>query len=85
MSDWPEYESHKVVRAAQIIWIERDQAGDVREIVVRSTGDDRETFWPTVGAMASQAEVGGYAVLYPDGFKSISPEKAFDDGYTRRN
>jgi hypothetical protein len=28
-------------------------------------------------------EVGGYYVVYDDGYKSFSPAKAFEDGYTR--
>lgn len=28
-------------------------------------------------------EVGGYFVLYEDGYKSFSPAKAFEEGYTR--
>lgn len=28
-------------------------------------------------------EVGGYFVQYEDGYKSFSPAKAFEDGYTR--
>lgn len=28
-------------------------------------------------------EVGGYYVVYADGYKSYSPAKAFEDGYTR--
>jgi hypothetical protein len=28
-------------------------------------------------------EVGGYYVVYADGYKSFSPAKAFEDGYTR--
>ena len=27
-------------------------------------------------------EVGGYYVLYDDGYQSFSPAKAFEDGYT---
>lgn len=27
-------------------------------------------------------EVGGYYVVYDDGYKSFSPAKAFEDGYT---
>jgi hypothetical protein len=84
MSDWPKYESHKnkVVQAAQIIWIDRDQAGEVLEIQVRPVGGDLESFWPTVDEMAQKAEVGGWAILYPDDFRSISPAKQFEEGYT---
>jgi hypothetical protein len=28
-------------------------------------------------------EVGGYYVVYADGYKSYSPAKAFEDGYTQ--
>lgn len=28
-------------------------------------------------------EAGGYYVVYADGYKSFSPAKAFEDGYTR--
>jgi hypothetical protein len=28
-------------------------------------------------------EAGGYFVVYADGYKSFSPAKAFEDGYTR--
>lgn len=28
-------------------------------------------------------EVGGYYLVYADGYKSFSPAKAFEDGYTR--
>lgn len=84
MSDWPQYESHKVVQAAQIIWIDRDPSGKVLGIQVRPIGsaDDGQPFWPTVEEMAQKAEVGGWAILYSDGFKSISPAKVFLEGYT---
>lgn len=91
MSNWPEYESHKVVRAAKIVGVERNHGGGsiVQKIWVRPAGVDHdgdpiEEFWPTVSEMAEKAQVGGYAILYPDGFKSISPETAFDEGYTRK-
>lgn len=28
-------------------------------------------------------EVGGYLVIYKDGYRSFSPAKAFEDGYTK--
>lgn len=91
MTDWPEYESHKVVRAAKIVGVEKNHGGGriVQKIWVRPAGAEFDgcgidEFWPTIGEMAEKAEIGGYAVLYPDGFKSISPEKAFDEGYTRK-
>lgn len=82
MSDWPRYESHKIVQAAKIIGFDtRDTGGRVCAIV--DLGDGKtETFVPAEWVMLDRAEVGGWAMLYPDGFKSISPAKAFEEGYT---
>lgn len=85
MTDWPEYESHKVVRAAKITRIVTNDAGEIIDLVVLpEDGVTRERFMPTEPAMLKRAEVDGYAMLYPDGFKSISPAKAFEEGYTRK-
>lgn len=91
-SNWPVYESHKVVWAAKIVGVERNHAGGqiVQKIWVRPDGaqhdnDPIEEFWPTVAEMAEKAEVGGWAILYPDGYRSVSPAKAFEEGYTRKN
>lgn len=83
MSEWPKYESHKVVQAARIVSVAMHHDGS-RTIFVRAEGDElAERFEPSVPAMAEKAEVGGFAVVYPDGFKSISPERAFIEGYTK--
>lgn len=75
MSDWPKYESHKIVQAMPITGITPDG--------VVLVGAKHQPFHPTEQAMATRAEIGGYAVLYSDGFKSVSPKKAFEDGYKR--
>jgi hypothetical protein len=31
--------------------------------------------------MMDRVTVGDYAMLYPDGFRSVSPKKAFEEGY----
>lgn len=81
MSSWPKYQSHKVVQAAQIVGFDtRDTGGRVCAMVDPGTGV-LETFTPTVPDMLEKAEVGGWAMLYPDGFRSISPAKQFEDGY----
>ena len=80
MSDdisWPKYESHKVVQAKIIVALEKDDETGVRLWVAGN-----EPFEPTVSAMKDKASYGDYAVLYPDGYKSISPKKAFEEGYT---
>ena len=75
MPYWPKYQSHKIVEAMPITGISPGGA-----VVV---GPRHEAFYPTEAGMASRAEVGDYAIVYPDGFKSISPKAAFEDGYTR--
>jgi hypothetical protein len=82
MSNWPKYESHKVVQALPICRVDKRDDGAIF-ITVRHEDDTKEMFEPTVPGMAGKAEVGGYAMLYPDGFKSISPQKQFEEGYTR--
>ena len=80
MSDWPKYESHKIVQAAKIVGFATRESG-VRVCIVHGPDGD-EAFSPTVPGMLERAEVGDWAMLYPDGFRSISPAKAFEDGYT---
>ena len=80
---WPKYESHKIVQAATIVGVARDDE-DRKVIWVRPDPESEpERFEPSVHAMAGTAEVGAYAITYPDGFKSISPKKAFDEGYRK--
>lgn len=82
MNDWPEYESHKIVRAARIISIAIGSDGK-RTLLVQPEGDGKLTsFEPNLTNMP--ANVGDWAMLYPDGYKSVSPAKAFEEGYTRK-
>jgi len=85
----PKYKCHKEVWALKIDRLERD--ADKR-------GPNEETdgsitiFDDKVGGMMKlgadfvgrhRPEVGGYIVIYEDGYKSFSPAKAFEEGYSR--
>ena len=50
MTDWPEYESHKVVQAAKIVGVERNHAGGaiVQKIWVRPAGEEFDGAGPTI-------------------------------------
>lgn len=90
MADWPEYESRRVVRAAPIVRVEEVERASgsrfIKAIWVRPSDDaPEERFDPTKPGMRDTAAVGHYAMLYPDGFKSICPQKAFEEGYTRKS
>lgn len=82
---WPHYECHKVVAAGIIVDIVHNFAmvGDTT-LMVAPYDDIRavEPFWPSEPAMAARAEIGGYAVIYEDGYRSVSPKAAFEAGYT---
>lgn len=79
---WTRYTSHKVVQAAPISEI-AEINGKLHVLVKPYDDHTVVRFEPTEPAMLAHAEVGGYAVIYADGFKSISPKQVFEEGYTR--
>jgi hypothetical protein len=80
-AEWPRYRSHKVVRAAVIYDV--IEVDGFFHVLVKPYDDDRvERFVPTVVSMIPHAEVGGFAVVYDNDFNSISPKKAFEEGYS---
>jgi hypothetical protein len=76
---WRTYQCHKRVKAAQIESIHRDPEG--RGIAYHLVGGQIETVAPAFEARY-QAVPGDYLVEYlGDGYRSVSPRKAFEDGY----
>lgn len=78
MVQLPQWQCHKVVRAAQIESI-NDQHRE--KPVLMLTGGFRvevDATWIN----RHQARVGGYYVVYEDGYASYSPQAAFESGYT---
>ena len=76
----PQYKCHKIVRAAKITEL-RGNGTEGPDLVLGEIGgvvsllpDWHEKHKP---------HVGGYYVLYEDGYKSFSPAEAFEGGYTR--
>ena len=78
MSDWPKYESHKIVQAMKIVSYKYDDQGTMTAAVT----EDGAEFVPALIDMANRSSPGDYAVIYADGYKSVSPAKAFEEGYT---
>lgn len=65
---------HKVVKAAKILAVHGN--------LLKLEGVPFE-IEPTYNFMdAKRPEVGGYFVVYEDGYESYSPQKAFEEGYT---
>ena len=88
-STWPKYESHKIVRAAKIVSIHNDFGQGEYFLWVDPGTGKLEKFTTSVLIMMVKAEVGGWAVIYepdeknPAGYRSVSPRKAFEEGYTK--
>ena len=85
---WPKYTCRKIVQATPIVWIGEILANMLVNvklpavILVEPYGDGVwEAFLPTEPAMIEHAEVGAYAVVYDDGYRSVSPKAAFEAGY----
>lgn len=85
MNDWPKYVSHKVVSAAVIMQIdEPTDETTARVLFVDPLGDGKtEPFVTTEPGMMARCQVGDYAMVYRDGYRSVCPKKEFEDGYGR--
>lgn len=86
--EMPRYKCHKEVWALKIADIKRDGEGEDRET------DGSAMITPLEPGYAPfrvdheymrkhNPQVGGYYVVYQDGYTSFSPSDAFEDGYTR--
>jgi len=87
MKEMPRYESHKKVSALKIARLSDtgspDQESDGSLLM---TADD-EGYGPIRldrdYVQKHRPRVGGYYVVYEDGYESFSPAYAFEGGYTR--
>lgn len=78
MKQLPQYKCHKIVRAAKIVGVANTAdfgafihfEDDVDSIQVNSDYIEKH-----------KPQVGDYFVVYDDGYESVSPSKAFEDGY----
>ncbi len=73
--EMPRYRCHKEVGALKILGISLD--GEL----AFGTGSFKQM--PREWLDKHNPEVGGYYVVYDDGYESFSPAKAFEEGYTR--
>jgi len=81
--EMPRYKSHKVVWALKIKAIYR--GGDDGEQIMITPAESGYADFSVDAAYVNKHDprVGGYYVVYPDGYKSWSPAAAFEEGYTR--
>ena len=87
--EMPRYKCHKKVRAlkiAAIKWNNEDDPQAETDGSAMITPAD-EGYAPFIADAAfmhkHKPEIGGYFVVYEDGYKPFSPAKAFEEGYAR--
>lgn len=80
-SQLPRYKCHKEVWALKIagISLPQNEEGDA-ELGFENAGY-APILMPRAWLDKHNPEVGGYYVVYKDGYKSFSPADAFEDGY----
>ena len=87
-AEMPKYKCHKEVWALKIKTIVRDGEGENRETDGSAMLTPEEPGYAPFRVdheymRKHNPKVGGYYVVYADGYKSFSPSEAFEDGYTR--
>jgi hypothetical protein len=81
MSQLADWKSHKVVKAGKIIDFSASVA--FRVVVEDVNGAPCDVDMPDGAWNRGHPNLGDYIVIYDDGYKSWSPAKAFEEGYTR--
>jgi hypothetical protein len=81
----PEFQSHKIVRAALILAVALHDTGTGTLTLQIPSGENpahKVDISVTSAYMQKhQPQVDGYYVLYQDGYESFSPAEAFEEGY----
>ena len=83
-SPLPQYECHKVVSALKL---EDVSVQDGKVAIQPAKGQGFAAFYVEIEWASRYKPEGddkGYYVVYADGYKSWSPTKAFEEGYTKK-
>lgn len=82
--EMPRYKCHKEVRALKIKKVSPAEGGTSGGVDLHFEEAGFASMWMPVAFKRQHGpHAGGYLVVYPDGYKSFSPAKAFEEGYTR--
>jgi len=89
-AEMPRYKSHKEVWALRIKDIQVPVLGATEEsdgslLIIPEDPGYRPVKIDADYIRKHEPQVGGYYVVYKDGYKSWSPAEAFEEGYTRVN
>lgn len=80
MASLPHWRCIKEVDGDLITEIQYDVSRQKHTLILQEFGP-REVSWKYINK--HEPKVGGYFVVYPDGYESFSPAPAFIDGYVR--
>ncbi len=85
--EMPKYRSHKLVWALKVAKIEPDRSaphGAAGSCIITPAEEGYAPFRVDAEyCLKHNPQIGGYYIIYPDGYKSWSPAPAFEDGYTK--
>lgn len=81
MQEMPRYECHKQVWALKIKEVHDNKVTTPTLVFAEDGYAPISVDWDWY--YKHKPHPGGYYVVYADGYKSYSPAKAFEDGYTR--
>ena len=81
-AEMPKYQCHKTVHALKISRIETTDDSPTALLYFEDHSFAPKTVDESF-VRRHKPEVGGYYVVYDDGYASWSPAKAFEDGYSR--
>lgn len=79
-AEMPRYKCHKEVHALKIAVLNHDFDTNLWKFKPAEEGFDPVVLSESFMGR-HKPEVGGYYVVYRDGYKSFSPAKAFEEGY----
>ena len=79
----PLYNCHKQVRAAKITEIESHESDGTGSHTMIFGDIGGSKFLADEWKERHKPKVGGYYVVYNDGYTSFSPAQAFEEGYTK--
>lgn len=85
--EMPRYQSHKKVWALKIKSVQADPSAPLGSTAACIIVPEESGYAPfrvdEEYCLKHNPKVGGYYVVYDDGYKSFSPAQAFEEGYTR--
>lgn len=77
-ANWPRYQCHKIVRAAKILTLSKDNKTNLWCAELEGLPDCELS---DAFIQKHHPAIRGWLVEYEDGYRSYSPAKAFEEGY----